>query len=316
MSGVRILLWIFIILSVGYICWRRYKRGKLMAVIWILAGVGIAVYVGLGLMLFFAQSRILFQPTRDYAYTPEAIGMDYEAITLQTADGHAIAAWYIPAQTDNVKWTVLFCHGNAGNISHRLDTLQLIYELGLNCLIVDYRGYGESGGKTTEQGTLLDIRAGWDWLVNEKQISPDSIILFGRSLGGSIAANVAKEVNPAGVFIESAFTSFVDISKHYYPFMPVRLFVRFDYDTHKAVRQLHCPVLIVHSPDDEIVPYRFGEQLFEAANEPRLFRQLKGGHNEGFYENPELYRQIWRDWIHFLETSNQSDNDRLNAAVS
>ena len=286
-----------------------------MAVIWVVLGIVLTVYIGLGLTLFFAQSRILYQPYRGYDYTPKDIGMDYEPVTLRSPDGESVAAWYIPADGD-AKWTVLFCHGNAGNISHRLDTLKLIHDLGLNCLIVDYRGYGESSGVPTEKGTLLDIRAGWDWLVNEKSISPGCIILFGRSLGGSIAAIVAKDVNPAGVIIESAFTSFDDIGKHYYPFLPVPLFTRFDYDTRKAVRELDCPVLIIHSPDDEIIPYKFGKQLFEAANEPKQFRELKGEHNEGFYENPVLYRQIWQDWIDYLEVSDQADNNRLDAAVS
>lgn len=309
------ILWILIGLSLGFVCWRRYKRGNWMAVIWLVLGIVLAVYIGLGMTLFFAQSRILYQPYRAYDYTPKDTGMDYEPVTLQPSDGESIAAWYIPAHGE-AKWTVLFCHGNAGNISHRLDTLKLIHDLGLNCLIVDYRGYGQSTGHPTEKGTLLDIRAGWDWLVNEKGIAPDSIILFGRSLGGSIAAIVAKDVNPAAVILESAFTSFVDMAKHYYPFMPVRLFARFDYDTRNAVKELKCPVFVIHSPDDEIIPYEFGKQLFEAANEPKLFRDLKGGHNEGFYENAQLYKQIWKDWLDYLEMSDESDNDRPDAAVS
>ena len=315
MSGIRILLWILIILSLVFICWRRYKRGHLMAVVWVILGIALAVYVGLGLMLFFAQSRILYQPYRDYVNTPEDIGIAYESVTLQTADGCSVIGWYIPAQTGEGEWTVLFCHGNAGNISHRLDTLKLLHELGLNCLIVDYRGYGASGGKTTEQGTLLDIRAGWDWLVNNKQKTPDSIILFGRSLGGSVAAIVAKDVDPAAVILESTFTSFDDIAKHYYSFMPVRLFTRFDYDTRNAVKELDCPVFIVHSPDDEIIPYKFGEQLFEAAGEPKLFRDLKGSHNEGFYENPQLYKQIWQEWIDALKLPDNTHDHGLDATV-
>ena len=307
MSFVRILLWILIVLSLIFISWRRYKRGQLMAVLWIILAMGLAVYIGLGLMLFFRQSAILFQPYRDYAYMPEDVGMDYEAVTLQTADGQSIVGWYIPAEDGAGKWTVLFCHGNAGNISHRLDTLELIHDMGLNCLIVDYRGYGQSTGKTTERGTLLDIRAGWDWLVNEKQISPAGIILFGRSLGGSVAAIVAKEVEPAAVIIESTFTSFVAAGKHYYPWLPVRLFVRFDYNTLGAVKELQCPVFVAHSPDDEIVPYKFGKQIFEAANEPKLFRDLKGGHNEGFYNNADLYKKIWQDWVDFLNKKTAQD---------
>ncbi len=282
-----------------------------MAVVWGILGILLAVYAGLCLMLFLMQSRILYQPHREYAYTPKDVGLDYEAVTLQTTDGQSITGWYIPAAAGNGQWTVLFCHGNAGNISHRLDTLELFYELGLNCLIVDYRGYGQSSGRPTEKGTLLDIKTGWNWLVDQKKQSPARIILFGRSLGGSVAAIVAQEVAPAGVVLESSFTSFVDVGQNYYPFLPVRWFARFDYNTLDAVKHLQCPVFVVHSPDDEIIPYEFGKQLFEAANEPKLFRELKGGHNEGFYENPELYRKIWQDIIDWL--NKKADEGRSSA---
>jgi len=314
MGIMRVLLWILIGFLLIFVVWRRYKRGKLMAVIWVLVGIMAAVYIGLGLTLFFVQSRILYQPLRDYTVTPQAVGADYEAVTLKTADGESLAAWYIPAGSE-AKWTVLFCHGNAGNISHRLHTLELIHQLGLNCLIFDYRGYGQSTGRPTEKGTLLDAKAGWDWLVNEKAISPGSIIIFGRSLGGSIAAITAAEVHPGAVIIESAFTSFDDIARHFYPFLPVRLFTRFTYDTRSAVQSLSCPVLIVHSPDDELIPYKFGQALFEAADEPRQFAEIRGGHNEGFFENAQLYKQIWRDWLGFLEMADQADDDGPDAAV-
>jgi len=315
MSSVRSVLWILIGLSLVYVIWRRWKRGQLMVVIWLILGIAAAVYIGLGLTLFVAQSRMLYQPTRDVAYTPKDAGLEYESVQLKTPDGETIAGWYIPAAAEESRRTVLFCHGNAGNISHRLYTLQLIHELGLNCLIVDYRGYGESTGKPTEKGTLTDIRTAWDWLINEKQKTPDDIIIFGRSLGGSIAAITAVEVRPAAVIIEIAFTSVTDVGRHYYPFLPVRWFVRFKYNTLAAVKQLNCPVLIVHSPDDEMIPYKFGRALFEAANEPKLFIELKGTHNEGFYDNGQLYRQIWQDWLDYLEVSNEPDDNRLDAAV-
>lgn len=300
MSLIHGILWFLIVLLVCFIGWRRYKKGNLMGLIWLIIVIVVAVYAGLALMLFFLQSKLLYQPQGDYVYTPENIGLNYEAVTLKTSDDHSIAAWFIPARTGQGQRTVLFCHGNAGNMSHRLHTLQLLHELGLNCLIVDYRGYGQSPGKPTERGTLLDIRAGWDWLVEEKGVSPEQIILFGRSLGGSIAATIAEEVDPGGVILESTFTCFVDIGKYYYPWLPVQWFVKFEYNTLDAVKKMKCPVFIVHSPDDEIVPYQFGQKLYEAAPEPKFFKELKGGHNEGFFENPILYKKIWQEWIDLL----------------
>ncbi len=301
MGLLRAILWFLIGLMLIILGVRRYKKGGFMTVVWMLVTILILVYAGLGLALFFGQSRMLYQPRPDYGVTPDDVGMAFTSVTLDTPDGEKLAAWYIPAASGKGQWTVLYCHGNAGNNSYRLHTLQLIHELGLNCLIVDYRGYGQSSGRPTEKGTLTDIKAGWDWLVNEKGCSSGEIVIFGRSLGGSIAAMTAVEVEPAAVIIESSFTSFVDTGKHYYPWFPVRVFARYDYNTLAAVEQLKCPVFITHSPDDEVIPYKFGKQLFEAANEPKLFRELKGTHNEGFFENPLLYKSIWQDFFEVLE---------------
>jgi len=265
--------------------------GVLITILSIIA----AVYIGLSVMLFLMQSRMLYQPSRSYDYNPADYGLEYEEVALSTPDGVTLAAWFVPAE--GTSRTVLFCHGNAGNISHRLDTLKMFNELGLNCLIVDYRGYGQSTGKPTEEGTLIDILAGFQWLIEEKGTRPEEIILFGRSLGGSVAAVIAKDVNPAGLVLESAFTSFDDVGAHYYPWLPVRLFTRFDYNTLEAVKQVRCPLLVIHSPNDEIIPYKFGQQIFAAAPEPKQFADLKGTHNEGFFSHNGLYMQIWRSWL-------------------
>ena len=296
---MRAMLWIILFAMVGVTCYRRYKQGKFMAVLITILSIVAAVYLGLSTLLFLSQSRVLYQPSRSYDYVPADYGLVCEEVLLSTPDGVTLAAWYVPAEGG---WrTVLFCHGNAGNISHRLDTLKMFYELGLNCLIVDYRGYGKSTSKPTEKGTLIDIMAGFQWLNEEKDVRSEELILFGRSLGGSIAATIAKDINPASLVLESAFTSFDDVGAHYYPWLPVRLFSRFDYNTLEAVKQVVCPVLVIHSPDDEIIPYKFGQQIFAAANEPKQFGNLEGGHNEGFYDNDDLYKQIWENWLQHLD---------------
>jgi fermentation-respiration switch protein FrsA (DUF1100 family) len=287
---------------VSVLCYQRYKQGKLMAVFIAIVSIASAVYIGMGLLLFLMQSKMLYYPTRDYDYQPGDYGWPYESVSLTTPDEVTLACWYVPAE--GAELTVLFCHGNAGNISHRLDTMKMFNELGLNCLIIDYRGYGKSTGKPTEKGTILDVMTGFQWLIEEKEVQSDEIILFGRSLGGSIAATVAKDVNPAGLVIESAFTSFDEIGRHYYPWLPVRLFSRFDYNTLEAVKRVNCPLLVIHSPDDEIIPFKFGQQIFAVANEPKIFSELRGTHNEGFYDNAVLYKQIWQDWLNRLDTNN------------
>ncbi|RKY07969.1 MAG: alpha/beta hydrolase [Planctomycetota bacterium] len=292
---MRVILWIVMLVVIGGLCYRRYKQGKFMAVAITIVSIVAAVYLGLSVLLFLMQSRVLYQPSRGYDYDPADYGLKYEAVALSTPDGESLAGWFVPAEAGGR--TILFCHGNAGNISHRLDTLKMFHELGLNCLIVDYRGYGQSTGKPTEKGTLIDILAGFQWLIEEKGARPEQIILFGRSLGGSIAARIAADVHPAALVLESTFTSFDDVGAHYYPWLPVRWFSRFDYNTLKAVKQVGCPVLVIHSPDDEIIPYKFGQQIFVAANEPKQFAELKGTHNEGIYDSANLYKQIWQNWL-------------------
>ncbi|MHC4883001.1 MAG: alpha/beta hydrolase [Planctomycetota bacterium] len=296
---MRSVLWLLVIVLIGITCYRRYKQGKIMGVFITILSIIAAVYIGLSVLLFLMQSKVLYQPMRGYDYTPSDYGLDYEAVSLSTPDGVTLAGWFVPAE--GAKRTILFCHGNAGNISHRLDSLKMFHELGLSCLIVDYRGYGESTGKPTETGTKIDMLAGFQWLIEEKGLRPEEIILFGRSLGGSVAAMIAKDVNPGALVLESTFTSFDDVGAHYYPWLPVRLFSRFNYNTLEAVKQVTCPVLVIHSPDDEIIPYTFGRQIFAAANEPKQFADLKGTHNEGFYDNADLYKQIWRNWLGQLE---------------
>jgi fermentation-respiration switch protein FrsA (DUF1100 family) len=285
----------------AFICYRRYKQGNWMTALLGTIGILAAVYIGLGLMLLLMQGKMLYQPSRTIFSTPKDLGLEFESFFIDIDKHQKINCWYVPAGEGKGRWTVLFCHGNAGNMSHRVGTLGLFHELGLNCLIVDYRGYGQSIGRPSEQGTLEDMKLAWDWLTEVKQCAADEIIIFGRSLGGSIAAMTAADVNPAAVVLESTFTSFDDIGAHYYPWMPVKLFSRYNYNTLAATQKLSCPVFIAHSPEDEIVPYKFGRLLYEAAGEPKLFRDLKGDHNNGTFDYEDAYRKVWQDWIDYLK---------------
>ena len=262
---------------------------------WLLFAV---IYVGFGLMLYLLQSRFLYCPVKKILYTPQDIGLKYEDITLTSSNGIEINGWYIPVPDAN--FTILFCHGNGGNITHRLDSIQQFNQLGMNCLIFDYQGYGRSGGKPTEQGTYDDARAAYDWLINEKGLAPENIIIFGRSLGSSIAAKLATEVDCASLAIESSFTSYLDMAKNYYPYMPVRLFVSYKYNTAECLESVSCPVLIIHSPDDETIPFRFGRKLYEVADEPKEFIEISGGHNDGFLTSDHVYKTAWQNWLKFL----------------
>ena len=258
-------------------------------------------YWGMGVILYIMQPHFLYCPVREVVYTPDELGMDFEDVVFKTDDGLSLNGWYIPAE--NSKLTVLFCHGNGGNIMHRLDSINIFYKLGLNCFIFDYRGYGSSEGKPCEEGTYLDVKAAYEWLTQEKKVSPDDIIIFGRSLGGSIATQLASKVQSRALIIESTFTSYVDIGRKFYPYMPVRWFARFSYRTIDYIRDVRCPVMIVHSRSDDVVPFEFGLELYEAANEPKEFVEIFGSHNDGFLVSGEVYKRTWANWLQFLKES-------------
>ncbi len=264
-----------------------------------LVGVLVLVYVAWGLVLLVMQPRLLYRPAREVSLTPADVSLTYEDVMFTSADGVALTGWYLPAK--NARFTLLFCHGNGGNIMHRLDSLALFHSLGLNCLIFDYRGYGGSAGRPTEAGTYLDAQAAYDWLIREKCVPPEQIILFGRSLGGSIAAHLAGRVQSRALVVESAFTSYPDIGAKFYPYLPVRLFARFRYSTLAYLERIHCPVMLIHSKDDELVSIEFGRRLFEVAHEPKQFVEICGGHNDGFLVSEEVYREAWARWLDFVE---------------
>jgi fermentation-respiration switch protein FrsA (DUF1100 family) len=272
----------------------------------------IVAYSVLGMILFFMQPMFVYSPTKWAPYTPADIGLAYDKVTLRTSDRLLLSGWYIPAH--NAEVTILFCHGKGGSISYYMDTINLLNELGFNVFIFDYRGFGNSEGKTTEQGTYLDARAAYEWLVHDKGLQPGDIIIFGRSLGGSIAAQLASNVAAKGLIIESSFTSFVDLGVKCYPYMPVRLFARFSYNTGEYLKKVKYPVLIVHSRDDEIVPFEFGLRLYEGfANEPRDFLEIYGCHNDGFLHSSEIYREGLINWAESLDAmkSQQKRNFKI-----
>ena len=244
-------------------------------------------YAAVMAFLYFTQDGMLYLPVKEIEQTPANIGLAYEEVSFKTEDGVSLSAWYVPAE--NEKGAILFCHGNAGNISHRLDSINIFHSLGLSILIFDYRGYGKSEGRPSEKGTYLDAAAAWDYLVNVRNKLPGKIILFGRSLGGAVAAETALGKNPAGLILESGFTSVPDLGKKYYPWLPVRLLSKFRYSSIDKVASLTCPKLIIHSPEDELVPFEQGQALFKRASSPKEFLQITGGHNEGFLVSGNIY---------------------------
>jgi len=266
----------------------------LMRTLLILFSLVLLLYAGFSLMLYLLQERLVFLPNmpgREIDTTPASIGLEYEEAWITTEDGERLHGWFIPADHAAVRGTLLFFHGNAGNISHRLESVLIFNRLGLSVLIVDYRGYGQSSGKPGEEGTYRDALASWNYLVQEREVSAQSIVIFGRSLGGAVGAWLASqpEVKPAGVIIESSFSSGVDMGKRLYPVLPVRLITRLDYPVRDYITHINAPVLVAHSREDEIIPFSMGQALFNAAREPKTFLEMEGDHNAGFWISREQY---------------------------
>lgn len=253
-------------------------------------GWGAAVYVGLALYLYVFQARYIYfpdLPSRQVEATPADIGLAFQALTLSTADGEALTGWFIPASA--ARGTLLYLHGNGGNIGHRLDQIEVFHRLGLNVLIIDYRGYGASSGKPSEEGTYQDALAAWNYLTQEKRLAPERVVVFGESLGGSVAAWLAARHTPAGLVIYASFTSVPEMAQALYPMFPASRLARYRYDTRAALRGVNCPVLILHSPEDEIIPFSHGQALLAAAREPKRLVELRGGHNDALQVGREVY---------------------------
>ncbi|OGT78248.1 MAG: lysophospholipase [Gammaproteobacteria bacterium RIFCSPLOWO2_02_FULL_56_15] len=255
----------------------------------------VASWLGIVLLAYFFQSHLIYYPEKELVFEPGDIGLDFEEVWLETGDELTIHGWYVPHPAPRA--TVLFLHGNAGNISHRLDTLRLLYDLGLAALIIDYRGYGNSEGRPTEQGTYLDADAAWTYLTETRGVQAGEIIVMGRSLGAAIAISLAEQNSPGLLVVESAFTSIADLAEKLYPILPVRWIIRIHYPSIDRISNVRCPVLIVHSPEDEIIPFEFGEALFDRARPPKQFLRIRGDHNDGFMLSGDSYRQGLDEFI-------------------
>jgi len=269
-----------------------------MNIIWKLLLFGACIYLVLIAFVYYSQSSLIYYPNmpgRNLVATPEHIGLKYQNVQLVTMDGINLHGWFIPS--NGAKGTVLFFHGNAGNISHRLESIKIFNQLDLNVFIFDYRGYGQSEGKATEKGTYRDAEAAWNYLTESRGINANQIVIFGRSLGASIASWLASKHPPAALVIESGFTSIPSMAKRIYPFLPVRWLTYFRYDTKTNVTKISSPILVAHSKNDEIIPFEEGREIYNAAPEARQFLELHGGHNDGFLISGSIYVEGLRSFI-------------------
>jgi uncharacterized protein len=247
----------------------------------------IAALLFLSLQFCASRPYFMYYPEKIINATPADTGLKFELIRFKTKDQVTLAGWWIPS--GNERGVVLFSHGNTGNISDCLESIKIFNRLRLSIFIYDYRGYGESEGNPSEAGTYFDSEAGWHYLINKRKIAAEKIIVFGRSLGGSISAWLADAYTPGILIIESSFSSLIDVAHDRHSWFPGELIFGNSYSTYMHLKKIKCPVLIIHSRDDEVAPFSQGEKLFQAANEPKELLTISGSHNSGFLSSITEY---------------------------
>jgi uncharacterized protein len=240
-----------------------------------------AVCLLLLLMLRWFEHSQVYHPDRSLTASASELRRPFEDALFKAADGVQLNGWFFPAdaQSPRAGLAILLCHGNGGNIGDRLDTCAALLETGVNVFVFDYRGYGRSEGRPGEEGTYLDAQAAWQWL-RQRGFSGTNIIAYGESLGGGIASELAVRERVGGLILQSSFTSITDMGAELFPWLPVRWLGTIHYNTQAKLPRLKVPVLVMHSRVDEIIPFRHGQKNFAAANEPKLFWEITGSHND------------------------------------
>ena len=249
------------------------------------------ILVGLFLFLRWFELKQVYHPSPDWLTDQPVPGRTAENVWLTTADGIRIHALFYPAPATSKRAQVAWCyfHGNGGNLSMRPLILEALASLDVNFLSIDYRGYGQSGGKPGERGTYLDAEAAYDWLIR-RGFAPARIIAHGESLGGGVASYLAEAHPVGGLVIQSSYTSLPDIGAERFPWLPVRWVGAIQYPTRQRLSNIRVPVMIMHSPHDLLMPFHHGEDNFAAAHEPKTFWRLNTGHNDFVVNDGPNYR--------------------------
>lgn len=232
-------------------------------------------------MLRWFEHRQVYQPRREMDASAAELGRPYEDVAFTSADGVALHGWFFPADANSARANrvVLVCHGNGGNMSHRLGLCAALLARGPAVFLFDYRGYGRSAGRPEEEGTYRDAQAAHAWL-RQRGFPGERIVAFGESLGGGVASELALRETLGGLILQSTFTSVPDLGAELFPWLPVRWISTIQYDTRSKLPRVKVPVLVMHSRVDDLVGFRHGERNYAAANEPKLFGELVGGHND------------------------------------
>ena len=255
------------------------------------------------ILLKFIEKGLIFHPDKgNDSITPDAYGIEYDDVTFRTEDGLNLHGWFVPGKKsspDEDLHTLLWFHGNTGNINHRLGNIKMLHErVPVNVFIIDYRQYGRSEGKISEKGTYIDAGAALAHLHSRKEINQEKIIFFGRSLGSAVAVELALKEKCRALILETPFTSILEMGKKLYPFLPVSLLLKTKYDSLSKIRNIKVPILIMHGDKDDLVPFEHGKRLYDMANEPKEFYTIPGaGHNDTHIVGGDEYFDVIRNFV-------------------
>jgi hypothetical protein len=252
-----------------------------------------AAIFGLAWYLRYFEHHSIFFPMKEMKCFPSDVGLEYEDVYFQSADKVRLNAWFLPRK--DARFTLIFCHGNAGNLGHRIEKVKFFHDLGLNVFIFDYRGYGRSKGNPSEAGIYRDAQAAYNYLLS-RNIAPERIIGYGESIGGAVAIDLASKNKIGALIVGDSMTSAKEMVEEIYIFIPYWVFSS-RFDSLSKIKKVTVPKLMAHSINDEIVPYSLGRRLFEAAAEPKEFVKMRGGHNSCFFESKELIREKIADFL-------------------
>jgi fermentation-respiration switch protein FrsA (DUF1100 family) len=259
----------------------RSQRSDFLRAIWITLRAFLVAYLLVLLLAMWFEESLIFFPFKYPAGDWTPAGIVVEDANFTAADGTKLHGWYVPHEEPAAY--VLFLHGNAGNVTDRIEALRALHDtVGAAVLILDYRGYGRSEGKPNEQGVLQDARAARSWLAERAGIDESQIVLLGESIGGAVAVQLAAEAPPRALVLQNPFTSMPDVAAVHYPFLPVRLLMDTQLNSLAKIKDYRGPLMISHGADDEVVPLAQGRRLFDAASsQQKQFFEIPGGtHNE------------------------------------
>jgi fermentation-respiration switch protein FrsA (DUF1100 family) len=273
----------------------RRKRNWFVSVAWAV----LAILIFILALFWLGQRQLMYYPTPLTAAPPSVGLADVETVSFRTTDGITLHGWLLPARLSPRRATVIVFNGNAGNRSYRADLGQALRLRGLSVLLFDYRGFGDNAGTPTEDGLVLDARAAREYLRTRSDTSRERVVYFGESLGTAVATRLAVEAPPAALILRSPFTSFVDLGRIHFPYLPVRWLLRDRYASIDRISSIGCPVLVIAGTQDGIVPLELSQRLFDAATSPKKMMIVQGAdHNDLELVEGE---QVIETTVHFVE---------------